>query len=325
MNKKFESQFIPTSIIKNKTILNNNIKDIFKEFCTSIYNKSLEKSLHLSTELIISGQFDKVLIFLINHYFTEINSACIQGVLFIRNFYQHYNSYDFRDKKQNPLVIINDQVNRNFIFFLITLILNSKHNKLLKLSKIDNEDFNMKEKKHNLISKNLNLVNQFIKNDDPKEIVIPLSEICNYLTNDSLSSRENNIIYWYSWILQFEKVYHNSNMIVASRNVENVDLKYKRDFIWIIWDIIHTYTSKHIKEYIDCLYYLFINGYTRVNKRSKSYLIILAFNLIINQQPKLPYPIPPIDEKIYNDCILSSLKNNLYYLKIFQKSAINNI
>ncbi len=324
LSKKFESTFIPHSL-KNRSILNNDIREITKAFNSAIYTKNIEKAYYLSTELILSGQYDKVLHTLINNYFNEINSGCVQGLLFIRNFYEHYNKYDFRDKKVNQLALVNDQVLRNFIFFIITLNSLAKTNKLLKLVKIEAADFNMENKKQNLISKNLNLVNQFIKTDDPKEIIIPLSEICNYLTNDSLSSRETNIIYWYSWILQFEKSFHNGNMIVSSRVIENVDFKYRRDFIWIIWEILKTYTSKHIREYIDCLYNLFIYGYSRTNKRSKAYLIIMAINLIINQQPHLSYPIPPLDDKIYKGCILASLKNNLYYLKILQQSITKNI
>ena len=81
---------------------------------------------------------------------------------------------------------------RNHIHNLIALITFSPKNKLPKLPKISPEDFNMKNHRKNLLTKNLNNIQFYLKKNDNKNIIIPLSEIYLNLKRTSMSiSLEN--------------------------------------------------------------------------------------------------------------------------------------
>jgi len=320
--KQYISDYIPSNNKKNKTYLEKDTKELHRLLSNSLISRNINQSILYGIELIISGHTEKVLHDIINYYLDDINIGCPSGLLFINNFIKYYTKYDYKMKKQHPIVLINDQVIRNFVCFHITLLTSSKQNKLLKLTKISPIDFDLNKQKGKLISKNLSLVNQFIKPDDSKNIIIPLSEICNYFSDNTIESREIKIIYWLSWILHYEKLYHKNNLLVSARPINGIDLKYRNDVIWIIWDIINSFSTTNTKHYVDILYNLFITGYTRANKRSRSNIIIYAIILIINPYPKLSYPIEMMDQPIYINSITNSLKSNLYFSKILHQKAI---
>ena len=105
------------------------------------------------------------------------------------------------------------------------------------------------------------------------------------------------------------------------RDIEGVDSKYHRDFIWIIWSIILYFSNKNNKSYIEKLYKLFITGYVRGTKKSKSNLIIMAVLFIINPLPRITYPVPCLTNEQFKQSNLHSLKCNKYYLTLFQNKT----
>ena len=120
--------------------------------------------------------------------------------------------------------------------FFSTLILSCHQNKLPKLPKIANNDFNMANKKNMLISTNLN-ISRFIHKNDPKNIIIPLSEICNYLKDKQFNAVHNTICR-ISWLFEYEKIYHKGNLLVNLRNINDVDIKYLNDFVFGFYGIL---------------------------------------------------------------------------------------
>jgi hypothetical protein len=322
--KQFISTFQPPLNCKNKTILYNDKRDIQKQLSQHIASRNTKEAMKTAVELVISGNTEKVIQDIILYYFNEINIGCVQAIPFIGNFMKYYSMYDYKLKKQHPIVLVNDQVIRNFVCFFITLITISRQNKIAKLPKIDVDDFDLKKHRSKIISTNLTLVNRFIQKEDPNEIVIPLSEICTLLSNSNIPDREIKCIYWLSWIMQYEKSNHKNNLIVAARNIQGVDLKYRYDFIWIIWNILLSFTNDYNREYIQTLFELFKIGYTRGTKKSRANIIIMAILMIINPFPKITYPVEPMDTEQYSNCITNSLKCNLYFLKIFQHATIGN-
>ncbi len=325
LHKKFISTYNPNNISKKYTILKNEKKIIFKKLSDSISNRNIDNCIKYIIELHCSGFIDNIINKLSVLYFNKINLAEPNGINILYEFLSYYyNKYDCKFKKKNPLILVNDQKIRNFLCFFVTFLNISNQRNILKLQKISLNDFNLNHKKENLISKNLNLIIPFIKKEDPKDIIIPLSEISNYFHNKLIDNRTDKIIYWISWLFEYEKQYHKNNLIVAHREyITDIDKKYKRDFIWILWKIIVYYSNKDNKILINKLLWMYKFNYTRGSKKSKSYLIITAVSLITNPLPKIKYPIPKLKDEQYKLCAFQSLKCNLNYLKLFQDISIN--
>lgn len=330
MNKYLPKQYISTfdiSEIDNKeTILGNEKKLIIKKLNTGIQNRNITDALNSAIELHCSGYFDIVFKKLLNHYYNEINMAQPQFIQYISSFSKYYKSkYDCKSKSTHPLSIVNDMCIRNFVCFFTTLLTMSSQRKLLKLVKIKQEDFIMSKHKSKLITTDLSLVYKFINKTEPKEIIIPISEICHYLKNTSLLDREHKIIYWLSWLLEYEKIYHNKNLLVDVRDIKGVSDKYHRDFIWIIWNIIKHFTNNQNQSYINSLHELFIDNYTRAMKRSRLNLVIIAILVIINPLPSIKFPLEPISEDQYKQSTIHALKCNKYYLALFKNKTYSEL
>ena len=283
LSKQFISTFDPLKISKSRTLLDKEKKDVVKKLTTGLTNRKVTDTINSAIELHCSGHIDFVLKKLFNYYYSEINMAQPQCIDYIYLFSKYYNgTYDCKTKSKQPILLVNDMRIRNFLCFFTPLLLMCNQRKLLKLPKIPPVDFDMETHKKSLVSKDLKVIGLFVGKKEPKEIIIPLSEICHYLEDKKLLDREQKIIYWLAWLIEYEKIYHNKNLLVDVRDIEGVDSKYHRDFIWIVWSIILYFSNKNNKTYIEKLYKLFITGYSRGTKKSKSNLIIMAVLFIIN-------------------------------------------
>ena len=322
IDDKYKSTYNLDKIKKNVTILGNAKNEQLKLLVRSLNQRNISNSINYAIELHISGYFDNVLAKLNNVYFNEINLAQPKAAIYLYQFLDYYNEkYTYSLKKNHPLVLINDIRVRNFICFFITLCCLSNQRKLPKIIKINNDDFDFKKRKKKLISKNLTLISKYITKEDPKEIIIPLSEIVNLIKRTDIVDREQTVIYWLSWLYEYEKKYHNNSLLVKHRNIPRVDNKYCRDFIWIVWDILIDNVSSEHRKIMNVLNNMFKLKFTKTAKKSRSNIIIAAIYLCINPSPKIKISMAP---EVYARSNLESLKSNTYYNDMFTKIAFQN-
>ena len=325
-NKYIENKYISTfnidNLKRNITILGNSKNEVLKMLVTSLNQRNIKKSIEYTIELHLSGYFDNVFTKLNNHFFNNINLAQPKGIIYLESFTKYYtDKYTYTFKKNHPLSIINDMRTRNFICFFITLCCLSNQKNLPKLNKISNDDFDLKKKKRKLVSKNLALVQRFVNKEDPKEIIIPLSEICNLLNDNTIIDREQLIVFWLSWLYEYEKKYHTNGLLVKFRHIPGIDSKYCRDFIWIVWDILIEGCPKEFKHLLISLYSLFKIKFTKTSKKSKYYLIVNAIYLCVNPIPKIKIPVI-LNNDVLKRCNIESLKSNIYYNEMLTKIAL---
>lgn len=274
--------------------------EVFNEIYKNILSGNIEKSILWSTELHCSGYIDIFYEKLLNLFITDINKANLNIIdIFI-------NDLTILEKKKkiynNINEFSNDQFIRNHISNIVSILAFSPKYKLDKLPVIKTYDLNMNNNKNRIISKNLNEIQIFIKKNDPKNIIIPLSEILLNLKNKNISKSLENTLFWLNWIIFYEKNFHKGNLKCSKRNIENIDIKYTNDFTWIIWDIINSISDN---IFIKKLFYLYKFSYNKSKKNNKINIIILAFNIIID-----PFPYIEYNKKIIDD------DNNIKRIKI---------
>lgn len=322
-NRYIDDKFISTynleKLKKNVTILGNTKNEQLKQLVKSLNQRNIKNSINYAIELHISGYFDNVLAKLTSVYFNEINLAQPKGGIYLCQFLRYYNEkYTYSMKKNHPLALINDIRVRNFMCFFISLCCLSNQRKLPKLVSMDKEDFDLKKRRKRLVSKNLNLVSKYITKEDPKEIIIPISEIVNLIKRTDIIDREQTIIYWLSWIYDYEKKYHNNSLLVKHRNIPKVDNKYCRDFIWIIWDVLLDNVPSEYRKIMIALNDMFKSKFTKSAKKSRSYMVIAGIYLCVNSSPKIKLSIAP---EVYTRSNTESLKSNIYYNELFTQAA----
>ena len=296
---------------KSKTFNGYKKNEVFSELQKNILSGNIEKSVLWATELHCSGNIEQLIDKLFYLYIKEINKANLKILpIFIKEFKRLSIT---KEKYNDILDLRNDQYTRNHLHNLICLITFSSKYKLPKLPTISSEDFNMDNNKSKLLSKNLNDIQEFIRKDDHKNIIIPVSEILLNLKKVGISKSFENCIFWLSWIFTYEKNYHKGYISCSPRKRESVNPKYLNDFTWILWDILLSISNN---TFIQNLHELYIMDFTKSKKRKKLDLIIIAMSIIINPYPKIDFNklvIEPEKNKIKNK-IVSCI--NFQYLDI---------
>jgi hypothetical protein len=320
---------LPIETLDSKiTYKGNLMKDVVKDLKLALINQDLLCVQDLSIELHISGTkgFNKWLETIIEFYVININTYNIYIIPHLHHFILYWMTIDDDIKKKKPLEIVNNLVIRNFIFFINWILCHSTHtqniDKKFKIMNMTTEDLNFKEmkKNHFLISTSLNNINQFLLLNDPKEIIIPLSEICELLSNNDINhnQRLNNLCYWFSWLLFYEKTFHKNKWSVQYRDFKYIDDKYKDQWIVIFLQVLIHYSDMLpvlIKKNIYYLIKSYSSLYNTKNKKTYGLLILMIFKLLVN-----PYNLTPIDQDMYGKAYGYSAQCNFHYMNINKKN-----
>jgi hypothetical protein len=183
------------------------------------------------------------------------------------------------------------------------------------------DDLNFKEMKKNgfLLSKSLDSVNKFLLLGDPKEIILPLAEVCELLINDKLNNNERlvNLCYWFSWLLYYERTFHKNKWSIQYRDFKYIDDKYRDQWIVIFLQILIHYSEMLpvlVKRNIYYLVKSYCKLYSTKNKKAYGNLILLAFKLLVN-----PYNLPNIDTSLYGKAYGYSAQCNFHYMDLNKK------
>ena len=323
LDKQYRISYNIEELPKKLTVLDNSKSKSLALLGKHLNQKNTQGAINISVELVFSGYFEPVIKKIIDIYIKNINLAQPRGILYISDFYKYYNNrYDKSDKRKKKIEIINDQKIKNFISNLITLICGSNQRDLLKLVKISNKDFNLNKKKTSMVSKNLSLVTKYLHPADNKNIIIPLSEIITLLTVHYIKGREQKIVYWISWLLEYEKIFHNGNLDIGYRDVVGVENKYTKDFLWIIWKMLKdSIKSLDTKKYISSLEYIYKHNFTPASRKKRTTLLIFAILIYINPMPRLTMPIPPIEPMLFKQMQYETLLVNIKYFALKKKTS----
>lgn len=325
VSKSYLAKYKIEELPKKITILGNDKIKMFKELLDKLKRKNCTDAINIAVELHVSGHITNLLSKIIDYYVNNINLIQPRGILYIVKFYKYYSMYTPKYIRKHKLQIINNVCVRNFIVNMITLICGSNERKLLTLKKIPKEDFDMTRHKKKMVSSDLNKVMKFLKRNDPKDIIIPMSEIIICLTDERIIDREQKIIYWLSWLIEYEKVYHDGNLETEYRDVDFIESKYTRDFLWIIWEMLKTCISKDILVYINNLEYIYKQNFTRGSRKKRISFLILAILMYINPMPKIKIPLDPIESSLFKKMQYETLLVNVRYLELYRRVEIQNI
>jgi hypothetical protein len=322
---------LPIETLDGKVTYKGNLmKDVIKDLKLALSNQDLICVQDLSIELHVSGTkgFSKWLEIIIEFYTTNVNINNIYVIPHINNFIEYWCGIDDDVKKKCPLEIVNDQVIRNFIFFMNWILCNSEiskkqliEDKKFKIMNMNSDDLNFKEMKKNgfLLSKNLDNINKFLLMSDPKELILPLAEVCELLTNDKLNNNERfgNLSYWFSWLLYYERTFHKNKWLVQYRDFKYIDDKYRDQWIVIFLQILIHYSELLpvlVKRNIYYLVKSYGSLYSTKNKKSYGCLILFAFKLLVN-----PYNLPSINTELYGKAYGYSAQCNFHYMNLNKK------
>jgi hypothetical protein len=217
-----------------------------------------------------------------NNFETLINNGYGQNILVLRN---------------------NDKIRRLFCEIICVLCYSLKKNVICEIKLDKHESFDIASMSERFKAPNVSYIEYILKDDDPKELIIPINELVYNLINKNII----NVYYWLEWIIEYENICKKKKKKCACENRSFAPKGSTHDIIWIIWDILLYYsdpslTSRtyniHNNNYnnnnnnneikykiIKSLLDLFVIKYSNNVKKKRKYIMYFAFALLIEQNP----------------------------------------
>ena len=260
--------------------------DAKKELLNSLSTGHIEKALHWSAEFICCGCFielwDIILNFVGKHIHLGNPKLPIYLEMRFNQFKELISTYSgFELNMRNS-----DKIRKIFAE-IIAVICNSKKKHSIESVKIKKqEEFDMTTMASKLKAPNVNYATAIFKKDDPKELFIAINELAYHVSKDSRNALD--ACYWLEWILEFENLCKKKKemCICERRTFVQVDEKFQKEPIWIIWDILF-YSVNMKKNYCEVtkkilrsIFELFTIRYSSGSKRKRKYLLYFAISLL---------------------------------------------
>lgn len=331
-----------------KTIIGGYSKsEALSTLSKSIETEKTEKAIYLGLLLFFSGSINQLWDKLIMIAAKNINISNPELPLFLINRHIKWNNliknYTGTVKNNNNksnifLKLRNSYELRNYLCEMIGYLCLSRKVKIDVIPKIKDSEFEISNFKKHLEAKDTTYSKDIIKENDPSEISI----VCNEFAYHLIKRNTNKSLYWLSWMMTWDKMNTKKygKFEVHSRPINNINSKYSKDIVWLIWDVINYIRNSsflnidfNTNKQIDALYKLYCYDFTTGKKGTKLIIIEWAIKYLTNI---IDWKIPLIDRKyllykiIYNiDIIVDEIKKdentgNIYKNEIFNINIVDN-
>lgn len=302
---------------KTKTISNYQRCAVKNALIDNLTKSNIEVSCYWAAELICSGLFIDVWETLILYYtkFIHIGNPKLPIYFEIRfeTFKQIYNQMDELD----DIDLRNNITIRKLFTELISVFCLSKKKNSYDDIVIKENEFIINNLTEHLKAPSIEFIRCF-KSKDPKELFISLNELCYQLS----IKNTNKSFYWIEWIMYYElNCKKKKEKCLAVERDYPVGLKYKRDIIWILWDIFFDFVDVNntlLIKIMNSLLSMYCIAFTTSCKRKRKYILYYVITLICDD---VKLDIPIIENKKLIDDILD--KYDQVYKDIKKNIPIN--
>ena len=316
---------------KNITFSNFQKSKARYELIKSLCDEKIENACYWSAEFICSGHYLELWDIILYFVYKYIHNGNPKLALYLNMRYNNFETIINNGYSQNILVLRNnDKIRKLFCEIMCVLCYSIKKNVICEIKLDKHESFDISSMSERFKAPNITYIEYILKDDDPKELIIPINELVYNLINKNII----NVYYWLEWIIEYENICKKKKKKCACENRSFAPKGSSHDIVWIIWDILLYYSdpsltnrtynihnnnnnknNNEIKyKIIKSLLELFVIKYSNNVKKKRKYIMYFAFALLIEHNPLnsalITYPekIEAIVSKIDN--IYKDIKKN---------------
>ena len=285
------------------------------ELINCLTNSKIEQACYWTAELVCAGHYGDIwetIILFVSRY---IHLGNPKLPIYISMRFTNFKDILLNGYIENELSLRNNLKIRQLFAEIISLLCHSRKKHSLESIKIQKiEEFNITQMSSKLKAPSVEFVNDIFKSGDPKELYISMNEFAYHISDKSKNSV--SACYWLEWTIEYESLCKQKKEVclAETRTIANINDKYTKDPIWIIWEIILKECSKKqnklITKIINSLLEMFSIKYTNSVKKRRKFLIYFAICLltepvdldieIITNKPQLDHIIKKISA-VYKD------------------------
>ncbi|CAB4568082.1 MAG: hypothetical protein F2563_00565 [Actinobacteria bacterium] len=253
--------------------------DVFKATVESMYSGDVDRAMHWTAELHCSGMIDELFEIYLNFYINWINTA---NPNFPKYFFIRMKEFEIikKEYQYTPLEIRNNLTSRRILCELTAIMAYSRKRPGVKRPTLKDRMFDLIEVTSHCRAKDTEAVDHIIKPRDPPELIIPINELANAVSH--LVQDCENAARWIQWLIEWEKrvIKKERKYECDERDVDQVDPKFYRDIVWLIWDVLKYETRRRrnplLSEQLNYLFEIYCSNFNGRTKKQKRGLFFVA-------------------------------------------------
>ena len=258
--------------------------EVKKTFIESMLKGKIEPACHWCCELICAGHFTEVWEIIMYYMGKHIHLGNPKLVIYIEKRYDVFKNIMNQGHFINEMQLRNNSIIRKLFAEIICILTmsNKKHSfEQIHINRM--EEYDITQMAERLKAPNMLFVEPIFKKEDPKELIICINEFAY-----NISCEKPNIIsacYWIEWIIEFDLICkkRKESCFCETRTNINVENKYRKDIIWLIWDTLLHYSKEKgsfVVKTMESLLNLFCIKYTTAACKKRKYLLYFAVGLL---------------------------------------------
>lgn len=266
------------------------------ELINSIYYNKIENACYWSAEFICAGHYLDLWDIIILYITKYIHHGNPKLSIYIAMRYNNFTSIIQNGYSNNILVLRNNNKIRKLFAEIICVLSYSTKKHIYQTVKLNkNTEFDLTSMSDKFNAPNINYVDNILKDDDPKELIIPINELVYNLSIKNII----DTYYWLEWVLEYENICIKKKKKCLCQARTYAPNNFHNDIIWIIWDILFYYSNPDtsnisnglnkdnkdnkniIYKIIKSLFTLFTIKYKPCCKRKRKYILYFAFSLLV--------------------------------------------
>ena len=253
-----------------------------KEFLKALFNEQIEPACYWGAEFICAGHLIDIWDILLDFMSNNIHLANPKLPMYMNMRLDNFREIIQNGYTNNELQLRNNKKIRQLFAEMICIICLSKKKNSFDAIKIEKTAFNLVQLSKKLKADNIGYAKDIFYTEDPKELFISINELAYHIKCKNLV----NAFYWIEWTLAWEKICRTKKEKYsgATRAFVNVESKYQKDIIWIIWHLLIVRAeqkSPAVKKIIISLLNLFTIHFTPGCKNKRKKLLFFATALVI--------------------------------------------
>ena len=253
--------------------------DVRKELLKSINNNRIEEALNWSIELICAGHYIELWDNIILITCKNIHLGNPKLPIYLNMRFSAFKDIINNGYTGNEIALRNNQKIRTLFAEIIIVLCISNKKPSFENIKIKKEEFDMLSLSSKVKAPNISFASRIQRPGDPKELFIAINELVyNIESKNTLLS-----CWWIEWIMEFDTMCRKKKEVLNCeyRSFVNVEDKFAKDVIWIVWDIFFEYASGEIIiKILHNLLSLFMIKYNFSTKKRRRYLLYFAVEII---------------------------------------------
>ena len=262
---------------------------VLQSFNKDLVGKNPIGAVYWMSELIVSGEYKTLLNKCIIFFMKNINisnpnlpSYMYKVVRILEDIVVNY--------KGNTYSIANDQIVRNRICELVSILALSDKQKTGTRIKCQDKEFNVA-----LLREKMEADGKYLKgfwrSGDERVTLVPFNEFRYHIHR---TYNREKAFFWISWILELYKRSKRNKVELQFEARENqVPKRYRTSFVWLLWDIIireaEDRGDPHLEREIYAIHKLYKMGFTGRHVTSRISYILCAVSYLTQTIPPIRF------------------------------------